>query len=63
MYAPSIQNAGVREYWIVDPETQTIYIYLFESGRYCFAACKDADFVSVQVLDGCDVNLHEVFAD
>ena len=39
------QDAGVREYWIVDPETQTIYIYLFESGRYCYAAYKDADFV------------------
>ena len=55
------RNAGVREYWIVDTETKSIYVYLFESGQFYFAACKDTDIVPVNVLEGCYINLHEVF--
>jgi len=57
------RKAGVREYWIVDADTKTIYIHNFESGSYYFASNKDADFVAVHVIEGCEVNIHDVFKD
>ena len=28
------ERAGVREYWLVDPEDEDLTIYLLEEGRY-----------------------------
>ena len=28
------ERAGVREYWIIDPETKTAAVFLLEDGRY-----------------------------
>ncbi len=45
-------NAGVREYWVVDPDKQMIFVYFFESESCCpgiFAL--DAD-VPVHIYDG-----------
>ena len=57
------QNAGVREYWIVDPDTKTVQAHVLESGRYFTAAYGDADTAPVYVLDGCTINLTDVFAE
>lgn len=61
------ERAGVREYWLVDPEARTVEVYLLkaEEGRY-YAA--DAVYtagasVPVTVLEGCSVDLREVFPD
>ncbi len=57
------QRAGVREYWIVDPETETVKVFLLDDeGIYRTAkAYKRTDTVKVNVLNGCFIELSKVF--
>ena len=59
------QRAGVREYWIVDPEVRTVTVHTLEDGVYRSpAALYRADAsVPVGVLEGCEVDLRTVFPD
>lgn len=43
-------NAGVREYWIVDPDKKTVMVYDFEHDDYRLAGFGDK--IPVSVLDG-----------
>ena len=54
-------NVGIREYWIVDPATQTVVVHLLDDGGYKGRAYEKTDLVPVAVLEGCTVNLAEVF--
>lgn len=54
------QRAGVREYWIVDPDTRTVQVYTLEDGRY-HAAELFTDTVRAGVLEECVIDLKEVF--
>ena len=54
------QRAGVREYWIVDPDIRTIQVYTLEDGRY-HAAQLFNDTVKVGVLEDCVIDLQGVF--
>lgn len=57
------ERAGVREYWIVDPERRTVLVYTPEEDRYCAAdAYAAGDSVPVGILEGCTVDLSTVFA-
>jgi len=56
------QSAGVREYWIVDPEDHAIAVHILENGKYIITPYGDEDIVPVQVLKGCEIDLAEVFA-
>jgi len=55
------QKAGVREYWIVDPDTKTVSAHILENGKYIISAFGDEDIVPVHVLEGCEIDLSEVF--
>lgn len=56
------QRAGVREYWIVDPTARTVCVYVLEDGAYHGGVIYSADrTVPVSVLDGCRIDLTEVF--
>ena len=55
------QNAGVREYWIVDPDTQAVNVHILENGRYVINPYECDETIAVTVLDGCDITLSEVF--
>lgn len=56
------QNAGVREYWIVDPDNETVRVNLLgDDGKYSDNVYTSAAIVSVNVLEGCQINLREVF--
>jgi len=58
------QRAGVREYWIVEPETQTVQVNTLENGilQPC-AFYGSADIAKVNVLDGCFIELGKVFTE
>lgn len=59
------QRAGVREYWIVDPEYKSVTAFLAdESG--ILRPCEEygrKDIAKVHVLDGCFIELCKVFSE
>lgn len=57
-------QAGVQEYWIVDPSTRTVAVYTLEDGTYHAAATYGADAsVPVGILEDCKIDLPPVFPD
>ena len=59
------QRAGVREYWIVNPEDKTIQVML-QDGAGSLRIHEDygqEDTAKVNVLDGCFIELNKVFAE
>ncbi len=58
------QWAGVREYWIVEPETQTVQVYTLENGiLQPRAFYGPEDVAKVNVLEGCFIELAKVFTE
>ena len=56
-------RTSVREYWIVDPEGKTVSVNILKNGEYATRAYSVSDSVPVHVLDGCVIDLSEVFAE
>lgn len=54
-------RAGVREYWIIDPEAQVISVYLLANGEYTAKVYGPEDTIAVSVLDDCKIDLAAVF--
>ena len=57
------QQAGVREYWIVDPEARVVLVHTLEDGHYhSHAAYSAGASVPVGVLEDCRIDLSTVFS-
>jgi Uma2 family endonuclease len=55
------REAGVREYWIVDPEEKAVFTHVLKDGQYTSAVYDDAETVPVTVLPGYGIGLKTVF--
>ena len=55
-------EAGVREYWIVDPESKTVSAHILKDGAYITSVYSDEDTAPVHVLESCNIDLGEVFS-
>jgi len=57
------QEAGVCEYWIVDPEDKLVKVYVQNNG-YCLVRIYRSDeTIAATVLEGCTIELPDVFSD
>ncbi len=58
------QRAGVREYWIVDPENKSVQVFLQDNG---FLRLHEdygrEDTAKVNIFDNCCIDLRAVFAE
>ena len=57
------QDAGVQEYWIVDPDTRLTETYVLEDGKYSFTRYSDDADIASYVINGLMVDMRLVFAD
>ena len=57
------QRAGVREYWIVNPDDKTVQVMLRDSGGVLqlHEVYARKEIAKVHVLDGCFLELNKVF--
>ena len=56
------QQAGVNEYWIVDPEDKLVTAFILHDGKYSGVVFfHDDTAVPVKTLEGCTIDLSEVF--
>ena len=56
------QKAGVKEYWVVDPDTKVVLVHTLEDGRYGTPVAYISNSkISVTVLDDCTIDLSTVF--
>ena len=56
------QRAGVKELWIVDPDTRDVQTFILEGGRYFVKGYGTAeDKLKVEVLEDCVIDLSTVF--
>ena len=56
-------EAGIPEYWIVDPQTKTVAVLKLESGKYVtHSEGHDGDTVRSSLLDGFAADVAAIFA-
>lgn len=54
-------NAGVREYWMIDPKQRKVLVYNFESGQYPTIYGFDSK-IPVAIWNGeCEIDFEEVY--
>jgi len=59
------EKAGVREYWIVDPNAKMVHVFLLqEDGNYDFGTIYEStQKVPVNIFEGLKIDLKEIFED
>ena len=57
------REAGVREYWVVDPEHKTLHIYDFKNGAIFPRTYKATDAAKVGIFSDLEIALEPVFAE
>jgi Uma2 family endonuclease len=56
------EEAGVKEYWIVEPKNSTVEVFVLESNRYRrVGAYVLDDVIPCNTLEGLSIDLKEVF--
>jgi len=55
------RQAGVREYWVVDPDSKTLAVHTLKDGAYRTQVYRDEDRVPIHILKDCVIDLAEVF--
>ena len=59
------EEAGVLEYWIIDPERRAVFVYILDEKMHKFGAklpiLTDEDVLTSTLFEGLEVDLREVF--
>ncbi len=54
-------EAGVREYWMIDPETKKVQVHIYENGRCLSDMYNENDRIEVSVLPGLEIALEKLW--
>jgi Uma2 family endonuclease len=54
--------AGVREYWVIDPEHKTLYTYRFQDGQILPQSYNASSAAPVGIFPDLTIALEPVFA-
>jgi Uma2 family endonuclease len=58
------EKFGVKEYWIIDPFSDSVTIYASEKGRFKKGAELEIDdILNSSLLPGLEIGLHEIFSE
>jgi len=57
------REAGVREYWVLDPEHKALYVYNFKDGAIFPHTYRSKDTAKVGIFSDLEINLEPVFAE
>jgi len=57
------QESGVREYWIVNPEDESVQVHILRDGKYDMAFYADEEAVPVHIFENFVIELGSVFED
>jgi Uma2 family endonuclease len=57
------RQAGVREYWVLDPVSRTLHTHLFNGDRIVSRFYGAEETASVEILPGLDIALEPVFTE
>jgi len=55
------QNAGVREFWIVDPDEKAVNVHILENGRYVVNSYESKETIDVKIFKGFSIALPDIF--
>jgi Uma2 family endonuclease len=55
--------AGVREYWVLDPEHKALHTHRFKEGQIATRSYSLEDKVPVDILNGLEISLKAVFTE
>ena len=55
--------SGVQEYWIIDPDSDTVSTHILENGEYVVHTYGGGATIPVHVLTGCAIDMNEVFTE
>jgi Uma2 family endonuclease len=55
------ERAGVKEYWIVDPDKKTVTVFLLRDGKYTSKTYQGSGTAALSVFPDCIIDLKAVF--
>ena len=56
------EESGIQEYWVIQPEEQTLLIYTLINGKYQASKLfTSGDIISTPILPGFELDLEQVF--
>ena len=50
-------KAGIKEYWVVDPDERKVQVHIYNNGHYISQMYEDNDRIAVTVLPGLEIDL------
>jgi Uma2 family endonuclease len=57
------RRAGVREYWVLDPEQKILRAYQFKGEQLSISSYRSGDIAPARIFEGLEIALEQVFAE